>query len=519
MARSSGRYNFASPKSRFVGITDAPVSGMRPSFVSTALLALLGAGAVACGQSADHSSSANSADVKNTWDCGTSDVPGGEVAHCTQSALVIDDSIQMTEPCEGSVDNPEACTSYTCTAGQAGCPPVDTTTTTSTTSTGATSSSGGSTTDTTTTGTTGDATGSGTDTTYGVNPGGSTTKGNNGKANGHAAVVPAECSYVDTCSAGDDMSDAGGSSATDTTTGSSSSSSGSTTDSTATDCSKGGCAPGQTKKDTTTSSSSSSSSSGSTTSDSSASTSDSSSSSTSSTSPKHYKCAKDKDGNRVCEETTPSCVAGSHPASCGACVPDGESDDCVSPAEGGCWVTGGGFIEGPNLVTGAAEDGHDNFGGNAKPMKDGHVQGHWNHVDHGTGNHAKGVPSYIVCRHVDEPGPGGPGAKKGFIMNQVYFGGAAQWDAGSGWEDGYWFDVVAKDHGEPGSQPSPKNGFMVDTYHFTIRKQDDPTHLASGTVVYETKGGLVGGNIQMHPPNTGHPYTPDHLPTWVSYEP
>jgi hypothetical protein len=173
----------------------------------------------------------------------------------------------------------------------------------------------------------------------------------------------------------------------------------------------------------------------------------------------------------------------------------------------------------PNATTGAVADGHDNFGGNAKPMKDGRVQGHWNHVDHGTGNHAKGKPEYIVCRHVDEPGPGQPGGKKGFTMNQVYFGGPADWRSNDVWESGYWFDVVAKDHGEPGSVPKAKNGFMVDTYHFTIRKMDDPAKQVSGATVYETKGGLEGGNVQMHPPNAGHPYTPMSLPGWVSYEP
>jgi len=184
-------------------------------------------------------------------------------------------------------------------------------------------------------------------------------------------------------------------------------------------------------------------------------------------------------------------------------------------------VTGGGFIVAPSTTPNAPEDGHDNFGGNAKPMKDGHVQGHWNHVDHGTQNHAKGKPTYIVCRHVDEPGPGQPGGKKGLTANQVYFGGPAEWrEASAGtWGSGYWFDVVVKDHGEPGSQPSPKNGFMVDTYHFTLRRVDDPAHNASGTVVYELHGGLVGGNIQVHAPNGGHPYTAMPLPNWVSYEP
>lgn len=233
----------------------------------------------------------------------------------------------------------------------------------------------------------------------------------------------------------------------------------------------------------------------------------------------HYKCTKDDKGNRNCESTTPVCAPGTHPSPCGACVTDGEANDCVPPSEGGCWVTGGGFITAANITTGAAADGHDNFGGNAKPMKDGRIQGHWNHVDHGTGNHAKGRPEYIVCRHVDEPGPGGPGAKKGFTMNQVYFGGHAEWRNNDVWETGYWFDVVAKDHGEPGSVPHAKNGYMVDTYHFTIRKMDDAAAQVSGAIVYETKGDLQGGNIQMHPPNNGHPYTPMSLPSWVAFEP
>ncbi|MDB4935673.1 MAG: hypothetical protein JWP87_2645 [Labilithrix sp.] len=234
--------------------------------------------------------------------------------------------------------------------------------------------------------------------------------------------------------------------------------------------------------------------------------------------PPVWTCTKDMQGNKVCE-STPTCSPGSHASKCGACVLDNEPGECVPPSEGGCWVTGGGFIVEPSIVPAAPADGHDNYGGNAKQMKKGGVQGHWNHVDHGTQNHAKGRPEYLFCRHVDEPGPGGPGANKGFTMNQVYFGGHAEWRSNGAWASGYWFDVVAKDHGEPGSTPSPKNGFMVDTYHFTIRKMDDPAAKVSGPVVYEVKGGLVGGNIQMHPPNNGHPGVQSPLPAWVSLEP
>ncbi len=296
-------------------------------------------------------------------------------------------------------------------------------------------------------------------------------------------------------------------------------------------------APGQEKKnggdDTGTGGASSSGSSGASSSGSS--TGSSNGSSGSSNKGKSWKCIKDNKGNKACE-SVPSCPPGSH-ASNGACVedepnapPGSPSSEAKPPSQGGCWITGGGFIIAPNDQTGAPPDGngHDNFGGNAKGMKDGSVKGHWNHVDHGTQNHSKGRPQYIYCRHVDEPGPGQPGGKKGFTMNQAYFGGPAEWrDAASGlgFQTGYWFDVVVKDHGEPGSVPHAKNGYMVDTYHFTIRKMDDPVNLVSGKIVYEVgrggnkaSGGLVGGNIQLHPPNGGHPYTPGPLPAWVGLE-
>ena len=41
----------------------------------------------------------------------------------------------------------------------------------------------------------------------------------------------------------------------------------------------------------------------------------------------------------------------------------------------------------------------------------------------------------------------------------------------------------------------------------------------SGQVIYTTGGPLVGGNLQIHPPNGGHPFTLGQLPTWVSLQP
>ena len=459
-------------------------------FTHAGLLLLLGASIAACSSSDEGK--------KAAWSCTSSDVPMGEVVRCTQSALTMDGppADGTAEDCLSSVDNPEVCPEsspplgepYECNAGEPECPPILTE--------GSTGGGAGGTSDGTTGGTS-----DGAQSDQGSSGPGKGGAGGNGNGNGNGngpksgdfgSSGPDECAYVPDlpyCSGG-----SGGTSDGSTTDGSSDgASSGSSGHG------KDG-APGQQKKNDGAGSSSGSSSGG------------------GSGKGKHFKCVKDDKGNRSCE-SVPDCAAGTHPSACGACVPDGESDDCVPPSAGGCWVTGGGFIVGPNVTTGAEPDGHDNFGGNAKPMKDGRIQGHWNHVDHGTGNHAKGKPEYIVCRRVDEPGPGQPGGKKGFTMNQVYFGGPAEWRSNGTWASGYWFDVVAKDHGEPGSVPHAKNGGMVDTYHFTIRLMDDPEKKVSGAIVYETKGGLEGGNIQMHPPNNGHPYSPMALPSWVAFEP
>lgn len=171
-----------------------------------------------------------------------------------------------------------------------------------------------------------------------------------------------------------------------------------------------------------------------------------------------------------------------------------------------CWATGVGFI--------VDVDGIDSFSGIGTGMKDGSVGGNWQHNDEGTGRLFQGQIAYLVCRHVDEPGPGAPsGANGSFVMNQAYLGGPAQvFDLGSGWADGFWLDVLLEDHGEPGTQGSQGPDF----YHITVR---DQTSGGSGTVVYETSGDLAGGNIQIYPPNNGHPFVPSLLPPWVSFEP
>jgi|GEM_PF-4242601 len=432
----------------------------------SALVALLLAGSatsvMACSK-ADEGAS-NTGTRSAAWTCAEEAVPMGEVVRCTSSAMTSDaPPAYECNPAESLLCPPEDAAPTGEDAGES--PPVGTE--------GADSS-----------GTTDDASGS--------------TDGTG---------VGTECGYVpdlDYCPEGGGSTDAPPAS-----------SDGTTTDGGSTSCGKPHCPPGHDKKD-----------------DGGATTGDGGG-----TGPgagagdgggggkgkgkKHdkWKCERGSEGTTCTSE--PTCAPGTHPAPCGACVPDGEGSgsDCVPPAAGGCWVTGGGFIEAASLVPAAAADGHDNFGGNAKPMKDGSVKGQWNHVDHGTGNHGHGRVEYLQCRRSGDIGPGQPGGKKGLTANQVYFGGPARWRTAGTWEEGYWFDVVVKDHGEPGSSAATKKGGTPDTYHFTMRKMNDPAAGASGTVVYETKGDLAGGNIQIHAPNAGHPGVSSPLPAWVSLEP
>jgi len=186
----------------------------------------------------------------------------------------------------------------------------------------------------------------------------------------------------------------------------------------------------------------------------------------------------------------------------GTCTPQCEDVTCdvchdgQPPSDGGCWVTGIGYL--------IDADGRDNFGGNGMPMKSGRIRGEWEHQDHGTGDKLHGAVGYLYCRHVDEPGPDVPKA----TANQAYWGGTGRWYTPTGdWQEGYWFDVMAEDHGEPGK---------TDEYYFSVRKMDASG--AVGAVIYSTGGVLAGGNFQIHPPNDGHPFTAGMLPTWVSLQ-
>lgn len=439
------------------GPGDAPGIRMNNSsrVLGTGVLALVALGAFASVAGCSTADAASS--KRSAWSCANDEIPMGSVVHCTSSALTADG------PTGGNSGGTTDATASATTDGTAYvCPPAN-----DNPDCPPADSSG-----TTNGGTTGGGTADGTTTT-------------DSPPNPSDDGVIGECAFVP------DLVYCGG-----TTDG--------TSDTGNVDCGKPVCAPpGQTKKDGGGGGASSSSGGGG--------------------SGKEFTCTKDEHGNKSCV-SSPQCAPGTHPSPCGACVSDSDGTaDCVPPGEGGCWVTGGGFIDAASLAPPGPADGHDNFGGNAKPMKRGDVSGHWNHVDHGTGNHALGRPEYIMCRTVEGAGPGQPGGKKVLVANQVYFGGHAQWRtaADATWRDGFWFDVVAEDHGEPGNTSAKKGSGATnaDSYHFTLRQLSDPTKLVSGPVVYETRGDLVGGNIQLHPSNGGHPSASSPLPSWVSLEP
>ena len=221
-------------------------------------------------------------------------------------------------------------------------------------------------------------------------------------------------------------------------------------------------------------------------------------------SPPPFNCESDET-ETMCTQP-PTCAPGTHPSACGACVPDDTMEDCMPPSTGGCWVTGGGFIQPPS--------GQDSFGGNAMPMKSGTIRGEWENVNHGSGQQMHGQPTYLYCRHVNEPGPGVPnGPHHDFTSNQAYFGGLARLFVNGAWADGYWFDVVVDDHGEG----KGANAGGPDLYHITIRQTSASNQ--AGAIVYDGEGNLGGGNIQLHPPNNGHPFTSSTLPSWVVLQP
>ncbi|HVJ92897.1 MAG TPA: hypothetical protein VM580_24015 [Labilithrix sp.] len=122
----------------------------------------------------------------------------------------------------------------------------------------------------------------------------------------------------------------------------------------------------------------------------------------------------------------------------------------------------------------------------------------------------------MFCRRVD-----GADGGKDLAANQVYFGGPAQWrgTANSSWADGYWFDVVATNRDKAGASSTRNGGQVSATYHFTLRKMEDPAAKISGTIVYETRGSLVDGKLLIQANDDARSAANLPLPYWVSLEP
>jgi len=144
-----------------------------------------------------------------------------------------------------------------------------------------------------------------------------------------------------------------------------------------------------------------------------------------------------------------------------------------------CWITTGGFHN-----AGVQSGGKDfTFGGNVGPPP----SGSWEVIDHNTGDnfHSNNV-SITECVEIDGTGPGQPGGKKGFVINQAFFEGVGRLNH----VDGYPFTGFVVDRGEP----SGKNENQKDQFHIEVR---DPMN---NVVVFETDFLLDGGNVQIHPP-------------------
>ncbi|MBT8442465.1 MAG: hypothetical protein KJO76_08770 [Gammaproteobacteria bacterium] len=144
-----------------------------------------------------------------------------------------------------------------------------------------------------------------------------------------------------------------------------------------------------------------------------------------------------------------------------------------------CWITTGGF-QNAGVQAGSKDY---TFGGNVGPP----AHGSWEVIDHETGDNFHTHDVRITnCITIEGTGPGQPGGKKGFDVNQAFF------ECTSGTfnhVDGYTCTGYVIDRGEP----SGKNGNDTDEYAITVRD-------GNGVVVMEVNGMLDGGNVQIHPP-------------------
>lgn len=151
----------------------------------------------------------------------------------------------------------------------------------------------------------------------------------------------------------------------------------------------------------------------------------------------------------------------------------------LTPPPDLCWITTGGFQNAGE--TAGSKD--YTFGGNVGPPP----RGSWEVVDHNTGDNFHSNDVHIVsCEVVNLTGPGQPGGKKGFKINQASFEGTGRLNG----VDGYIFTGYVQDAGEPHGKKANNQDF----FSITVR---DPDTLA---IVFEASATLDGGNVQIHPP-------------------
>ena len=151
----------------------------------------------------------------------------------------------------------------------------------------------------------------------------------------------------------------------------------------------------------------------------------------------------------------------------------------VTPPPDLCWITTGGF-QNAGEVAGAKDY---TFGGNVGPPP----RGSWEVVDHNTGDNFHSNDVHIVsCEVINLTGPGQPGGKKGFKINQASFEGTGRLNG----VDGFIFTGFVQDAGEPHGKKANDQDF----FSITVR---DPGTLA---IVFEASAPLDGGNVQIHPP-------------------
>jgi hypothetical protein len=151
----------------------------------------------------------------------------------------------------------------------------------------------------------------------------------------------------------------------------------------------------------------------------------------------------------------------------------------LTPPKDLCWITTGGFHN-----AGEQAGGKDfTFGGNVGPPP----RGSWEVVDHNTGDNFHSNDVHIVsCEVINLTGPGQPGGKKGFKINQANFEGTGRLNG----VHGYPFTGYVQDAGEP----SGKKANDQDYFSITVRDPD------TTAIVFEASATLDGGNVQIHPP-------------------